>query len=157
MTKREEQQTEREEYKIKLEKHRIYTERIKALDDRILSNSQIVSRSVLYLSAVGMGFIIKSPDILTTNTYVIIATLILFTLAIVITLISFPISDRILEQEIKRIDKEEKETSSTKGENNPCNEDPRSKTITWLSYFSIALFLAAIVILLLTLLLNLTT
>ena len=157
MTKREEQQTEREEYKIKLEKHRIYRERIKALDDRKLSNSQIVSRSVLYLSAVGMGFIIKIPDILTTNTYVIIATLILFTLAIVITLISFPISDRILEQEIKRIEKEEKETSSTKGENNPCNEDPRSKTITWLSYFSIALFLAAIVILLLTLLLNLTT
>ena len=154
MTKQEKQQTEREEYKIKLEEYRIYTERIKALDDRILSNSQIVSRSILYLSAVGIGFIIKTPDILTTKTCAIRLTLILFTLAIITTLISFPISDRTLTQRIKKIDKEEKETNSTKEENNPYNEDSLSKTISWLSYCSIVIFLAAIATLLFTLLLN---
>ena len=151
MTKQEQQQTEREEYKIKLEEYRIYTERIKAFDDRILSNSQIVSRSILYLSAVGIGFIIKTPDILTTNTCAIRLTLILFTLAIITTLISFPISDRTLRQRIKKIDKEE-ETNSTKEENNPYKEDLLSKAISWLSYFSIAFFLLAITTLLFTLL-----
>ena len=144
MTKRAEEQAEREEYKIELEKHKIEMEKIKAFDDRLLSNSQIVSRSILYLSAVGIGFMIKPLEILTTNTWAIKPMLILFTLAIITTLISFPISNRALRQGIKKINKGE----------NPYKVDLLSKTINGLSLSSIAIFLIAIIILLLTQLLN---
>ena len=150
MTKQEKQQTEREEYKITLEEYRIHTERIKALDDRILSNSQIVDRSVLYLSAVGIGFIIKTPDMLTINTCAIRLILILFTLAILTTLASFPTSDINLRQKIKRIEAEK--TNPTEEENDPYNKDLLSKTVSWLSHFSIGFFAIAIIILLFTLL-----
>ncbi len=142
-----------EEYKIKLEEYRIYTERIKAFDDRILSNSQIVSRSILYLSAVGIGFIINSPETLTINTCVIKTIIILFALSILTTLISFPISDIALRQGIKKINKEE-ETDSAKEENNPYKENLLSKTVSGLAFSSIVIFLIAITILLLTLALN---
>ena len=142
MTNQEKQQAEREEYKIELEKHKIEMEKIKAFDDRILSNSQILTRSILYLSAVGIGFIINSPEILTTNTWAIRIILTLFALSILTTLISFPISDQVLKQGIEKINKDK----------NPYKEDLLSKTISWLEYLSIGSFFVAIVILLVTLL-----
>ena len=121
-----------------------YYEKVKELDQRLLSNSELIDRSMLSLPTIVIAITMaltkseEQPCLIRVGLY-------LLTGAIVITVISFIVSNQRLKSEINWYYRTWEEGQSDDKEGDTLNNDLVTRLITFLQYASLCLFTAGII------------